>query len=144
VHVIDGLQTIIESVHGTYARGWILQKDLTLGPCYIAKVGNYFAHGKTLRKAQADAQAKYEKNMPLAERLSAFKQQYPTLDTEATAEDLYRWHGVLTGSCRMGRDSFCREHGITMADTMTVRRFIDLTKDAYGGDAIRQLAKQYQ
>jgi len=143
VHLIDGEQTIIDSVRGNYARGHLVGKDLSLQPCYIARVGDYFAHGGTLRQAQQDAQAKYESNAPLEERIVAFTKQYPTLDTVVTAEDLYRWHGILTGSCTMGRDKFCKEHGINMDDTMTVQHFVDLTKDSYGADAIRKLKRAY-
>ena len=144
VHMVDDIATIIESVHGTYAKGWTLEKDLTLEPCYVAKVGDCFAHGKTLRQAAADAQTKYEQNAPLEERISSFVKQYPQLDSTAKAEDLYRWHGVLTGSCRFGRDQFCKEHGISLADVMTIGRFIELTEKAYGGEAIKQLKEAYR
>lgn len=45
VHMIDGVQTIITAVHGNIAKGTILQKDLTLTPCFMAKVDGFFAHG---------------------------------------------------------------------------------------------------
>lgn len=45
VHLIDGIQTIIKSVRGNIAQGFILKNDLTLQPCYIVKEQNYFAHG---------------------------------------------------------------------------------------------------
>jgi hypothetical protein len=34
-----------------------------------------------------------------------------------------------------------KQHGITMEGEMTAAEFVELTKDAYGGDAIRQLVQ---
>ena len=144
VYIIDCMQTLIDSVHGNYARGAILKSDLTTESCYVAKVGNYFAHGATLKQAVADAQAKYDKNKSLSERIDDFRQQYPTLDTVCYGADLFRWHNTLTGSCQFGRQQFCTERGIDPDTvTMTVAEFIELTKDAYGNSAIRQLREAY-
>lgn len=58
VHLADGLQTIIKSVHGNIAQGFILNSDLTLHPCYIVKEQNKFAHGDTLHDAFTSLQEK--------------------------------------------------------------------------------------
>ena len=39
----------------------------------------------------------------------------------------------------MGRRNWCEEHGIDMEGTYTVRQFVELTKDSYGGDVISKL-----
>lgn len=58
--------------------------------------------------------------------------------------ELYKWHNVLTGSCEFGRNKFAREHDIDIENgSMTVRDFIDLTKEAFGGQVIKQLKEQY-
>ena len=60
------------------------------------------------------------------------------------ARTLYDWHHVLTGSCTAGRNAFIRDHGIDIEhDEVSVREFIRLTKDSYGGDAIEKLAAAY-
>ncbi len=48
---VDGLETIITSVHKGIAKGFILQADMTLKPCYVAKNNNMFAHGNTINEA---------------------------------------------------------------------------------------------
>ena len=145
VYIVDNIPTLIDSVHGNYAIGKILNSDFTTTPCYIAKVGNFFAHGKTLKDALADAQKKYEDNKPIEERIADFKKQYPSLDSIAEHSDLYRWHNILTGSCTFGRDTFAKEHGLDKDNgTMTIREFIYLTCNAYGGDIIRHLEKSYR
>ncbi len=140
VYRVDGVPTIFESIHGNYAKGYILKSDLTLKPCYIAKYEDYFAHGETLREAQADAHTKALKEMSTEERLAAFKEAHPDTEHRYPAADLFEWHGILTGSCNMGRRHFCEERNINVEkDTFTVREFIDMTKDSFGKDVILQL-----
>ena len=144
VWMVDGIATIIRSVHGGYARGLILNKDLTTTPIFVAKVGNSFAHGKTLREAQRDAQAKDMEQRPLDERIAAFKDSHPKAEDQIDGVDLYNWHHVLTGSCKSGRDAWCRDNGLNPdKDKLTVAEFCKLTQNSYGGDAIRKLAQAY-
>ena len=144
VYMIDDVQTLIYSVSGNYAKGAIVNSDLTLTDCYIAKVGNYFAHGETLRQAYEDAQAKALQNMPVEERIAKVKQDYPDTDKPIEHSELFGLHNVLTGSCVMGRKEFAKAHDLDPEEgTMTMREFITLTKDAFGGDVIRQLAEAY-
>lgn len=144
VHYIDGIPTVIFSVHGDYASAGILQHDLTFKTCYVARAGNEFAHGETLRKAREDAQDKRTRKIPLKERLAEFKAAFPEWDTPYFNSDLYRWHNVLTGSCRMGRDEFAKEHGIDVeGGKMIVREFVSLTEHSYGGKAVSSLRELY-
>ena len=144
VYQIDGVATLIESVHGNYAKGSILRSDFTLKPCYIARVDDSFAHGETLRKAMQDAASKAMERMPLEDRISEFKKLFPYADTMIPARKLYEWHHILTGSCEMGRKQFARDNNIDIdSDHFTIREFISLTKHSYGSSAIRKLAEAY-
>ena len=64
VDYIDNIPTIITQVYGNFAYGYIVKKDLTVSPCFIAKVGNSLAHGDTLKKAVTEARDKEIKNIP--------------------------------------------------------------------------------
>lgn len=139
VYIIDETQTIITQVIGLYAKGFILGKDLTQKPCYIAKCGNSFAHGETLKDAFRDAREKYEEHAPLEERIASFNTFFPENDKPVSGRVLFSWHHILTGSCLMGRENFCREHGLEIDAEYTIREFIRLTEHAYGKDAIKQL-----
>lgn len=140
VYIIDETQTIITQVVGQYAKGFILGSDLTMTPCYIAKCGNYFAHGETLRDALEDAVSKYERDLPVEERIANFNSTFPDNDKPVKVSLLYVWHNRLTGSCAMGRQVFAKEHGIDIsADSMTVSEFVRLTENSYGGDVIKLL-----
>ena len=143
VDYIDDVKTIITHVRGYIARGYIVKEDLTFEPCFIAKVGNSFAHGKTIKEAVADAEAKEMENMPIEERIKKFIEVFGTLDSEHTGKKFYDWHHILTGSCRMGRDEFCKAHGIDLEKKYTVRYFLDITQDSYGSDVIQQIVAAY-
>lgn len=109
VHLVDGIQAIIKSVHGNIAQGFILNSDLTLHPCYIVKEQNKFAHGDTLHDAFTSLQEKLERiydESTEEERIEAFVKKFPNYDTPYSNRDLFDYHHVLTGSCRMGRESF--------------------------------------
>ena len=140
VHMIDGVQTIITSVHGDIAKGFILQGDLTLTPCFIAKVDGCFAHGETVRQAVTDARDKAFEGLPQEERITAFLDAIKP-NTEYPAMTLYDWHHRLTGSCEAGRKAFAKDHGIDLSACMTREAFFELTKDAYGGSVIREAMK---
>ena len=142
IYQIDDVPTLIDSVHGNYAKGRILQSDLTTRPCYVARVGNYFAHGDTLRQAMDDAQSKYDENRPLEELIADFNAEFPDRDVKVDAARLFQWHHVLTGSCLMGRKQFCEERGLDYEHGhYTVNEFIAPTRNAYGGHIIRLLEK---
>lgn len=139
VYQINDIATIIESVHENYVMGSILNSDLTTTPCFIAKCGNFFAHGKTLKEAFADARKKYEENLPLEECIARFNAQFPENDKPVVGRDLFEWHHIFTGFCLMGREQSCKEHNLSFDKQYTVREFISLTENAYGGDIIKQL-----
>lgn len=140
VHMIDGVQTIITSVHGDVAKGFILQGDLTLTPCFIAKVDGCFAHGETVRQAVTDARDKAFEGLPQEERITAFLDAIKP-NTAYPVMTLYDWHHRLTGSCEAGRKAFAKDHGIDLSACMTREAFFELTKDAYGGNVIREAMK---
>lgn len=146
VHLVDGLETIIKSVHGNIAQGFILNSDLTLQPCYIVKERNHFVHGDTLHDAFTSLQEKLERiydDSTEEERIEAFVKEFPDYDTPYPNRDLFAYHHVLTGSCRMGRESFCKNNGINLDGSTTVREFVSLTKDSYGSETIRMLPQAY-
>ena len=136
VYIVDDVPTIIKSVRDNIAQGFILQHDLTLTPCYVVKEQNRFAHGETLHDALSALQEKLYDDSIEEERIEAFRKKFPKYDTPYPNRDLFAYHHVLTGSCRMGRESFCKDRGIDLDGSTTVREFVELTKDSYGGDVI--------
>ena len=142
VDYIDSVPTIITNIHNNVASGFIIGFDMTLIPCYVAKAGNSFAHGKTLKDAVKDAEAKEMGEMPIEERIEKFIEVFGSLDSEHMGEEFYDWHHILTGSCRMGRDKFCEENGIDLTKKYSVRYFLNITKNSYGGDIIKRIINE--
>ena len=144
VYRIDGVNTLIRSVRGNIAHGAIVNNDLTTTPCYIVKQDNFFAHGETLREAMEALREKLFEDMPEDERIDAFLRETDREKTYPT-QYFYDWHHRLTGSCDMGRKQFARENGVDLEHgMMTLTEFLELTKNAYGGDVIRKTISKMQ
>lgn len=143
VYNADDIETIITSIRGNIAQGFILEKNTKLVTCYIVKKNNKFAHGNTLHDAFMSLQEKLYDNSTEKERIEAFKRKFPSYDTKYNNRDLFVYHHVLTGSCRMGRESFVSSNGLSLDGKTTVREFVELTKNAYGGDIVKKLPKAY-
>lgn len=141
IYWIDGIPTIIKNIKKQIAKGFILKADLTLQPCYVAKINNCYAHGNTIREAVEQAREKTFELLPVDDRIKKFWDCHNLTD-RYPARDLYEWHHILTGSCEMGRNQFVREKNIDLErDTFTVNEFVTMCKDHYGGDIIKKLIK---
>ena len=143
VYFIDCVPTLIDAVFGPYAKGRILMEDMTTRPCYIAKEGQSFAHGDTLREAQTALWEKLIVGKPLDERIAAFLACH-TLTDAYPNRDLFEWHHRLTGSCLAGRKAWVQSHGIDMDGKTTVADFIRLCENDFGGDVIRALKERME
>ena len=143
VYLVDGVQTLIYSVHGNYAKGAIVNSDLTLSPCFIAKEYDYFAHGETLEEAVKFVHAKAIQSLSEEERIDKFLQEYPNKNKKYSGREFFNWHHLLTGSCEMGRKQFCKDNNIDIDAEYTPMEFLNICKDAYGGDIIKQVIKRY-
>ena len=142
VHYIDNIATVITNVHGNLAKGFIINSDLTTSPCFIAKGQNKFAHGATFAEAQTALQDKIFDDMEPEEKIDAFLEEFKP-GVKYSAKAFYEWHHKLTGSCEFGRNAFVKNHGINIESGLyTVEEFINITKNDYGGDIIRQIEER--
>ena len=143
VYKVDNTPTIFTNIHDNIAKGYILERNVILKPCYIVKGNGYFAHGETLKEAQSALEEKILDNMDIEEKIKLFKEKFPDVNKKYTVKDFYQWHHILTGSCEMGRKSFANSHNIDIEnDMMTVKEFMDLTEDAYCGEIIKELKER--
>lgn len=144
IYLIDNIQTGIISAKGNVAKGFILNSDFTTNPCYIVKDDkDIYAHGETLKEAEEALRSKQLEKKPIEERIQLFKERFEP-DKLYKGQEFYDWHHTLTGSCKMGRDSFCEEHGINLESEYTVEYFIELTENSYGGEIIKKLKSIYK
>ena len=131
-------------MHGNYAKGAIVNADLTLTPCFIAKEGDLFAHGMTLQEAVQAAQSKAFEEMPVERRIDKFLQVYSDKNEKHSGREFFNWHHILTGSCEMGRNQFCKDNDIEIDAEYTPVEFLNLCKDAYKGDVIKKVLQRYE
>ena len=143
VCLIDDVYTVVYQLHGDIAKGAILNKDLSLEPCYVVKRDGVFAHGVTLHEAQEALILKLFDTLPEAERIEAFCEEFKNPDAVYPVRTFFEWHHRLTGSCEAGRRAFAKDHALDIENgTMSVWEFLNLTKDAYGGSTIRKVLKR--
>ena len=141
VYYIDGMPTVLLSVHDDLAHGYTVGDDLTTTECYVARGQGYFAHGKTAREAVSSLERKIVSGMNTDDKVNEFVKRFDK-DGKYPVRDFYEWHGTLTGSCTFGRDSFAKEHGISMDGDMETKEFLRLTKDAFGREVIHKVIKE--
>nr|DAG72195.1 MAG TPA: hypothetical protein [Caudoviricetes sp.] len=145
VFKIDNVPTIISQIRDNIAKGYIVEHNTDLKPCYVIKHENLFAHGETLKQARQALEEKIYANMNTDEVIAEFIKTFPQTNRKYDVLDFYKWHNRLTGSCEMGRKAFAKQHNIDIEnDEMTVKEFIDITKDSFGGNVIQKLEKKYK
>ena len=143
VDMIDDVPTILTSIIGNAAKGFIVCADFSLAPTFVCKQGNTFAHGETLHKAREALLEKLFDDMPTEDRIAAFCAEFKP-GVKRPAMDFFSWHHRLTGSCEQGRREFARQHGVDLeSDKLTPEEFFALTRDSYGGSIIRQTEEAF-
>ena len=141
VFMVDGVQTIIEHIKESFAHGYILNGDLTLTPCFVAKGQGYFAHGKTLREAREALTDKIFENMDSDEAIENFLHEFE-INKKYPGTKFFEWHHYLTGSCLMGREAFVSNNDLDINADYSVKEFIELCENDYGADVIKQLKER--
>ena len=140
---IDGVKTSIIAIKNNVAKGEILNiQDFSTENCYIAKVGNYFAHAKDKETAILEATKKYNNNLPIEKRINIFVEKY-RYDKKYLISELSEAHSMLTGSCSLGRKQFIKEKELDVNKKVSIKTFIELTENYYRGDIIELLEKKY-
>lgn len=139
VHYVDNIPCIFHSIKGNIAKvtiinQWNYQDE---GIAYIAKNDYFFAHGKSIREAVEALNAKYYATLDTEGKIVEFKKLFQ--NGAVDVKTLHTWHGILTGSCELGRSQFQKEHGLSDDDTLTIDEFIALTKNAYGSAVIEKI-----
>jgi hypothetical protein len=140
VYYVDGIPCVFVSVRGECAKVEVIDvMTFQATGQYICKFNGVFAHGATIKKAKEDAERKYYSTLDTEQSIELFKEKFKPKVKYPTSE-FYQWHSILTGSCDIGKDMWMKQRGIKMDGQMTTSEFIELTKDSYGGEVIKQLS----
>lgn len=131
-------------MHKNTAKGYVINRDLTLTPCFILKDGEgNFAHGESLRDALEALEDKRWQGIEESERINKFIERFDP-DKTYKGRLFFEWHNKLTGSCRLGREKFVKDNGIDLEGEFSVMFFLNLVKGSYGGDTVKKLISIYE
>ena len=143
IFIVDNLPTIFKRIMGSVAKVQIVDKvDFSLTDGYVVKGNGLFAHGRTIGGAREALEEKFWATLDAEQRISEF---IKTFDKGSAYKGalLFEWHNRLTGSCLMGRTQFVKEHNLSLESTYTIKEFINLCENDYGGDVIKRLKQYY-
>lgn len=136
---VDGIPCQPVEVHNVWAKVKIINtKDFTLKECFLAKYHGVIAHGESVKNALRDAQEKYFSSFDFEDLKKKLLEEFSEKGSLTVAE-LFKWHGLLTGSCTCGRQQFQKENDLKDSDKLTLKQFVELTRNAYGGEKIKEL-----
>ena len=138
VYIIDSIPCTFISIKKNIALIEVIYKDLTTTKTFLAKDQNFFAHGKTAKEAVDAAYKKKISNMDVESKINLFVKTFD-FDSVQSNRTFFDWHYTLTGSCELGRELFVKENAIDLNKSMSTKKFLELTKNAYGGDTIKKI-----
>ena len=139
VYYIDNIPCTFNSVHDNWACVNVINdSDFTSKKAFIAKESGFYAHGETIKEAFKAVKTKIFCSMSFEEKKVELLKEFEVKGKLSVAE-LFTWHGILTGSCEFGRKEFMNSHELKEDDYLTLKEFVDLTKNSFGGDKIRML-----
>lgn len=141
IYYIDNIPCIIHSIHNNIAKVSIIDIDFfKLTNMYIYKYKNIYAHGLTIQYAKKEAELKFISLQDTQYKIDLFHKTFKN-SQKYPFDEFYKWHTTLTGSCSTGKDYFISQNKISKIKKYTVKEFIEITKNAYGGEIIKQLLK---
>lgn len=108
---------------------------------YIAEYNGEQAHGKTPRAASDAAKSKWWAKKEVEDRLEEVRKMFRERK-KIPGTELFTVHGMLTGSCEMGRQHFVDTHNIDLDREYTLKEFVEITGNDYGGETVKRLLKK--
>lgn len=141
IYYIDNIPCIIHTIHNNIAKVSIIDIGFfKLTNMYIYKYNNIYAHGLTIQDAKKEAELKFISLQDTQYKIDLFHKTFKN-SQKYPFDEFYKWHTTLTGSCSTGKDYFISQNKISKTKKYTVKEFIEITKNAYGGEIIKQLLK---
>ena len=142
VYIIDSIPCTFISIKKNIALIEVIYKDLTTTKTFLAKDENFFAHGKTAKEAIEAAYRKKIASVDIETKINLFVKTFDFNSVQSN-RTFFNWHYTLTGSCELGRGLFVKESAIDLNKSMSTKKFLELTKNAYGGEIIKKIIEIY-
>ena len=140
VFTVDSMPTIIKSIKGRTAKGYIVNDDLSMTKTFVVKSldSRYLAHGESIKKAFESLEDKIIADLNEEEVIEMFVSELE-VNKRYKFEYFFKWHGKLTGSCLQGREVFCKNKGLTMEQEMDIHEFLDICEGEYGWSVMEKV-----
>ena len=142
VYILDSIPCTFISIKKNIALVNVINKDLTTTKTFLAKDETFFAHGETIKEAIEAAYQKKIINMDVESKINLFVKTFDFNSVQSN-RTFFDWHYALTGSCELGRNIFVKENAIDLNKSMSTKEFLELTKNAYGGETIKKIIEIY-
>lgn len=97
-------------------------------------------NGLTYKERKEKMQKHFE--LSYEERIEEFRKHFNSKDKYLGSE-FFTWHHILTGSCLQGRNNFVKNNNLSLEDEFTVKEFIELCKNDFGGEIVKRLEDYY-
>lgn len=144
VFYLDEVPTIIDHIRNNVAIGRIInENDYLQTKCYIVKQNGQVAHEKTLKDALATLQQKIFASLNTEQRIKEFRKEFNN-KSKYLGKKFFEWHNILTGSCLAGRENFINSRGLSLEKRYSVKEFIAICENAFGGEIIQELKQYYK
>lgn len=134
--IADGILSKILSKKGNVFKVYICTKytdGFTTTPTYIVQVGDFFAHGETVKEARESLIYKISnRDTSVYDNL--------TIDNILTKEEAIKMYRVITGACEYGVKNYV-ESLPNVKDKYSIKEIIELTNGQYGNDVVRRFFK---
>ena len=101
-------------------------EDFKKNKAFVARIGDKFAHGKTIEEAKSDLRYK------LSDRDTSKYKHWKLGDVKST-DELIECYMTITGACSFGTKQFCES--IKLKTEYSIKDIIELTKGRFGNDA---------
>ncbi len=138
VYYIDDIPCLFISIKNNIAKVNLIKDDFSFDLCFVAKIGNLFAHGKTIKEALKSVNDKFFSSISIEEKKKEFIKKFKLSDIVENSI-FFQWHHLLTGSCELGRLNFIESKGISLKEKMSVSEFLNLTKNEYNSSIINEI-----
>ena len=136
---VDGFSMVIAGwkSHGdvevTKARYFGGKALSELDQCYVARSGDTYAHGNSIKRAIDDLAFKMADKLDREEVIAEIR------SSGQVTRHQYR---AITGACQSGVDDFLRQAGVPEdLDAMPLQDVLHITKGAYGGSTFAEAMK---
>lgn len=143
-YIIDGFVVYVTHMHAPWVLGEVVNNDFTTQKCYMAKVNNNYAVGRSIREVIDVMREKISTNVNNNDDIArAFVLAHPDYDKEYDWDEMVTWHSLSRFSCLDGRRNFTKYASKRSGDKATPKELISHMKNSSSRPIGEKMEKIY-